>query len=125
MFPVSPSSLPSDCTALSLSVPEPVQPIISAVPAPSPDSHVDADLAQLLQGAWSAQQFDDMVWSLRQWARRSAGLRLVHDPKETVHRNTCPRSMDGQPCVDVELTLDSGTRTVHFQRKCNEYVMYS
>ena len=42
------------------------------------------------EGQWGPKQFDDMWWSVKDWARRFEGATLIHHSKHTLHQPTCP-----------------------------------
>lgn len=61
----------------------------SAASLSDSDSHVRLRLL-IEEGQWKSDQFDDMWWCVKDWARRFEGATLVHHSKHTLHQSTCP-----------------------------------
>ena len=106
------------CSDAACTVDTPVTdlpPALPASPTASTDQHssVDDGLQQLLKGSWTVEQFSSMEVALRRWAKRTAGLQLVHDSKRVDHHRTCPKASHHKLKAEEEKKDDNGIDLVH------------
>ena len=94
-------------------------------------------LTELLSGCWTAEAFSELERSLRRWARRSAGVQLVHNSRDIAHTDDCPkRKSSGRRKVDhaeadkrkigtitVLIWYIPGAQKVLIQYICDDYTV--
>lgn len=88
---LSSEASPQGSTPLATASSPPDSTLDGAASLSHSDSHVRLRLL-MQEGHWGPKQFDDMWWSVKDWARRFEGATLIHHSKHTLHQPTCPQA---------------------------------
>ena len=77
----------TDAPAATSSIP--LQPPHTAAEPDTP-TLAHSHLQQLLQGEWKLDKYNDVLWSIRNWATRLVGFKVEDVSKTYTHHPTCP-----------------------------------
>jgi hypothetical protein len=104
-------------------------PVVTSPPLDTPielaaATQADTHLQQLLKGEWKLNQFDEMLWSIRDWATRLVGFWVLSVPKNFYHHFECPchalnssqqRSKEQQADEDGQRHVKLSSNKLHTQ----------